>query len=344
LLGKWGDYLTDKEKIHPQRFEEFMYHLAFFEEEHFKREENDPGWKLSAEAEQEPGDFYGIFYGGDPTPAAAVEANKRGSYPPVGSNSQPTGVELRSYRDVYYQSKLGWSNADRERTLFQRRALVRDYMEGLHWNLNYYHNGCQSWDWYFPHLYAPMATDFVNLDELYDLESDAIGNEQGFKALSFDAGQTFPPLAQLLSVLPPQSADLLPKPLGELMLHPSSPLINFYPNDFTSDPNGKRQPWEAVVKIPFIDANILLGTVNQILDQDKKKQDEGEDGLLSKAERMRNTRGSSAEFLAPEFGTVTTEEWAKQLTDMRGLGKPRDGRVQFKRKNNNNNRRARRRR
>ena len=55
LLPEWGGYLTEKEKIHPKRFEQFIYHLAVYEEEHFKRrgyEENEPGWKLSADNEQ----------------------------------------------------------------------------------------------------------------------------------------------------------------------------------------------------------------------------------------------------------------------------------------------------
>ena len=32
-----------------------------------------------------------------------------------------------------------------------------------------------------------------------------------------------------------------------------SPIIDFYPKDFTTDLNGKQQDWEAVVLIPFID-------------------------------------------------------------------------------------------
>ena len=87
-------------------------------------------------------------------------------------------------------------------------------------------------------------------------------------------------------------------PLGELMLHPSSPLISFYPPDFTSDANGKRQAWEAVVEIPFIEAGILLDTVEQILEKD----DSGSDNqLLTPAERRRNMRGKSHLFVPPGF-------------------------------------------
>lgn len=318
LLPEWGDFLSDKEKIHPKRFEQFMYHLAAFEEEHFKRrgfEENEPGWRMSADAEDEEEDFYGTYYGGKPTPAAAIPANRKLSIPsqsPPGGDQQAQlgsshdndafgrhhpGDISRSYRDYYYASKMRWTRANKDATLLYRRAHVRDYLEGLHWVLNYYYNGCQSWDWFFPHLYSPLSTDLVNLDEFY--EDDDPSNDKGFRAFKFEQGEPFPSLAQLLSVLPPQSADLLPKPLGDLMVQPFSPLIEYYPAEFTSDSNGKRQSWEAVVKIPFIESEILLDSVNDIIQKDLEATTE-ESRLLSNAERLRNQRGKQHLFVAPD--------------------------------------------
>jgi len=326
LLPDWGGYLTDREKISPERLEEFIYHLSVYEEEHFKKrayDENEPGWKLEAENEHDENDFYGMFYSGNPTPACAVAANVAGAEPPPsrklmkGSDDKPKKAEddgddlsldeddeqyphvagptgprafrkrhpdskARSYRDFYYESKLGWPMEDRERTLFQRRSHARDYLEGLHWNLNYYHNGCCDWDWYFPHLYSPLATDMVNLDEFYDDDQ----KDDEFKSFKFELGTPFPSLAQLLSVLPPQSANLLPPALGELMVHPSSPIIEFYPNDFTTDPNGKRQAWEALVEIPFIEGKLLLNTVEQVLEAD-----DADGKILTTSERRRNRPG-----------------------------------------------------
>jgi 5'-3' exoribonuclease 1 len=264
LLPEWGNYLTKRERIHPQRFEQFLYNLAVYEEEHFKRrgfEENEPGWKLTADAETDVNDFYGEYFSEEhpATPEVAKPANRKFAPEPHASddpNIQASGnrafrqqyptSRARSYRDFYYETKMGWSASDRNRTLFRRRAHVRDYLEGLHWNLNYYHNGCCSWDWYFPHLYSPLCTDIVNLDEFYDVGG---GDEEGFMTFPFELGTPFPSLAQLLSVLPPQSAGLLPKPLAELMINPASPLTSYYPPDFTTDPNGKRQSWEAVVQV-----------------------------------------------------------------------------------------------
>lgn len=42
------------------------------------------------------------------------------------------------------------------------------------------------------------------------------------------------------------------------MYDSNSPILDFYPAEFESDLNGKKQEWEAVVKIPFIDEKRLL--------------------------------------------------------------------------------------
>jgi 5'-3' exoribonuclease 1 len=42
------------------------------------------------------------------------------------------------------------------------------------------------------------------------------------------------------------------------MTEETSPIIDFYPTKFELDMNGKKQDWEAVVKIPFIDQERLL--------------------------------------------------------------------------------------
>jgi len=282
LLPEWGGYLTDKGKIHPARLEQFFYNLAVFEEEHFRRrayEENEPGWGLGTENELEQDDFFGGWYGDTPTPMMAKEANQglvvetnvfgeaAADEEDEDSSSTPEMKALdktikskvekkfkklhprdasRSYREFYYESKLGISPLATRRAEAQRdrRAITRYYLEGLHWNLNYYHNGCCSWSWYFPHLYAPLSTDMANLYEFYGDEDIDVKDNDGFREFPFEDTEPFPPLAQLLSVLPPQSANLLPPVLGELMTEPSSPLAPYYPNDFDSDPNGKRQPWE----------------------------------------------------------------------------------------------------
>lgn len=74
----------------------------------------------------------------------------------------------------------------------------------------------------------------------------------------FRLGQPFRPFEQLLAVLPPESAKFLPEPYRVLMTEPSSPLRDFYPTDIAIDRNGKKNDWEYILLINFIDQDKLL--------------------------------------------------------------------------------------
>lgn len=75
-----------------------------------------------------------------------------------------------------------------------------------------------------------------------------------------------------MGVLPAGSRQHVPGPYRTLMLDNNSPIIDYYPQNFETDLNGKKQEWEAVVLIPFIDENRLLNameTCNNQLNQEE---------------------------------------------------------------------------
>lgn len=65
------------------------------------------------------------------------------------------------------------------------------------------------------------------------------------------------------AVLPPTSRYLLPTALQSLMVDAESPLLHFYPEDFQLDQNEKKQDWEAIVLLPFIDEQLLLNSIKK---------------------------------------------------------------------------------
>jgi 5'-3' exonuclease len=83
---------------------------------------------------------------------------------------------------------------------------------------------CASWEWFFPYHYAPLASD---------LAETCAALAGGAPAL--EPGVPFEPFQQLLAVLPPASAGLLPRPVAALMRDPR--IKEFYPSDFRCGPS-----------------------------------------------------------------------------------------------------------
>lgn len=116
------------------------------------------------------------------------------------------------------------------------------------------------------------------------------------KQISFrnDSSKPLQPFEQLMANLPPSSAELLPVPYQWLMKSPKSPIVDFYPESFTVDMNGKRWPWEAVVLLPFIDSDKLISASRGYV----------KDDLLSNDERSRNEEEEALVYLRDESFNV----------------------------------------
>lgn len=169
------------------------------------------------------------------------------------------------YADRYYEQKFHVDPKDIE----FRHKVARAYVEGLAWVLMYYFQGCPSWEWYYPYHYAPFAADFVDLGKM---------------TINFEKGRISRPFEQLMSVLPAASRHSLPEVFHDLMTNEDSEIIDFYPEDFEIDLNGKKMAWQGVALLPFIEMSRLLSAVEKkyplLSEEDTARNSVGKDVLL----------------------------------------------------------------
>ena len=188
------------------------------------------------------------------------------------------------YADRYYEQKFKVDPKD----IKFRNKVAEDYVEGLAWVLLYYFQGCPSWTWYYPHHYAPFAADFVDLEKL---------------ELKFEKGTPFRPYEQLMGVMPAASNHTIPEVFRSLMSDEDSDIIDFYPDDFPIDLNGKKFAWQGVALLPFIDEKRLLKAMGTRYP------------LLSKEDVERNEVGSEVLIFNdqhPLYAEVTANFYSKR--------------------------------
>mmetsp|Transcript_6947 Transcript_6947/g.15735 ORF Transcript_6947/g.15735 Transcript_6947/m.15735 type:complete len:1274 (+) Transcript_6947:620-4441(+) len=274
----WGEgqYLTENGNISdPARLETYLAAIGSVETETLENREVTDAKYLKKKRKWNKRD--GLDEGPSDAELKAAEDAKQGDYlsmiqdlmekhadgPFVDGWTPPQPGE-KDFKGRYYFEKMKLTPLDLE----GQYALRQAYMEGLIWCLAYYYRGCISWGWFFPYHYGPMLSDLRELPEM-------------FEKIQFTVGKPILPFQQLMSCLPPASASLVPKPYRTLMTAPDSPIIQFYPTSFEVDMNGKKNPWEGVNLLPFIEINLLLDTIKKFASDDK----------LTDPERHRNRLG-----------------------------------------------------
>nr|XP_018918254.1 PREDICTED: 5'-3' exoribonuclease 1 [Bemisia tabaci] len=255
VLPTLDGYLNEEGKLNLRRFERFLKKLSEFDEDNFREKTADlkflEGKRLrSLQAfnpdELDDGAPDELELPDDPELSALIKETNDLDSEDMDEDAI-FGAEFYADKKDYYKSKMG---IDMNEETIRHQAAV--YIEAIQWNLHYYYDGCRSWSWFYPYHYAPYVSDITNFADLQ---------------LDFNLSKPFLPFEQLLAVLPPASKELLPVPYQRLMTDERSPIIEYYPDDFDTDLNGKKQDWEAVVLLPFIEEERLKSAMASCADE-----------------------------------------------------------------------------
>jgi 5'-3' exonuclease len=128
--------------------------------------------------------------------------------------------------------------------------VCKNYIEGMVWVLRYYLKGPPNWDWLYYYKVAPSAQD---LRDFLNSTDD--------QPITFQPSEPVSPYVQLMSILPPDSAKLLPETLRHLMTDKDSKIHYMYPIEFKLTYHGNKFLHECPPSLPFIDRELLTRIV-----------------------------------------------------------------------------------
>lgn len=203
-----------------------------------------------------------------PPAASSLPVPSFGGKPPAtlapGPASPPAvqleTIELLATARATYYNRHGGPGTD-------IAGICRAYVWTLEWCLEYYwapRGKVPCWGHFYPSLAAPLAVDLLALLPQMDPEAPNTVSAPW----RVQPQPPFEPFAQLLGVLPPESASLLPPVLANLLCNDDSPLKPFCPSAAKVEPaipEPGRAPWSLPLRLPFMPHHTLLDTMRPLL-------------------------------------------------------------------------------
>ncbi len=180
-------------------------------------------------------------------------------------------LNMEEYRKAYYE-KAGIAilppSGDDTSDGFEDgvKQMCLDYLRAIAWVFQYYIVALPSWRDFYAWHYAPLMID------LAQIMRDATPKDLEF-IYTFKKDKPSKPFVQLLSVLPPKSAYLLPPPFRHLLTSESSPLVKsgIYPSTFEIDLEGKTKEHMGIALLPFVNIDKIEKEYQPVADKLKNK-------------------------------------------------------------------------
>ena len=156
----------------------------------------------------------------------------------------------------YYNYYLGINDSVIDKTTIKK--MVKDYITGMEWCINYYLNDCKSWSWGYNFMIAPLIKDILK----YFPNSIKIEND--IRELC--------PVEQLLLAIPIDTYKyVINKSLIKKMKQ-NREIGYMFPETFDIDINKESVFWKCQVKIPMVEYYEYIKNIKLINIHDEKNE------------------------------------------------------------------------
>ena len=172
------------------------------------------------------------------------------------------------WKEQFYQYYLGVSRDNMDEYNERRVEMVINYLESLEFTLKYYFKGVPSWTWNYRFRTCPLPSDVVYVlnNVLRDVND-----------IQFTLGSPFTPFQQLMLILPPQNANLVPPQLRPIMTELEMGCVQYYPEGFQLDVFSGIKTIYSEAILPEIDVDVLMARVREqeenMNESDKKRNE-----------------------------------------------------------------------
>ena len=177
--------------------------------------------------------------------------------------------DWKMFRETYFHEHFPSSTT--------KNRVVEQYLEGMNWVLHYYQQGIPDWTWFYPYLYAPFFTDFIESESMVE-----------YKHPKFEKHEPVPSFLQLFMVLPQTHKGLWPASLQkaveedeiEFVANRPENWFSYFPEKVRLDKSGKRKDWEAIIRLKpssLQDFDFIYQhfTKNSLTEKEKKRNQRG---------------------------------------------------------------------
>ena len=173
------------------------------------------------------------------------------------------GALKPAWQSAYYQHLFHTRMHD-TRTMTTACEL---FAHGLQWTLSYYKRQPKDALWYYPFGFAPTFRDLANF---IASRPDALNPAPGGAAAGGSGGAAaapsgfVDPMIQLLCIMPPESADILPQHVRTLMTVPAYGCTHLFPRGYPIQTFLKTHLWECHPVLPALDIALMQRALSSV--------------------------------------------------------------------------------